>query len=106
VNLVCVATWVVAEGRLSEALGWLKPLTAASRAEEGCLVYQPYFDPADDHTIHIHEIYRDERAFEAHGNSEHFRAYLMDGAARVLSSRSRRLFSTLDLGDPETHSAH
>jgi quinol monooxygenase YgiN len=57
----------------------LKPhmakVIAASRAEAGCIVYTLSEDQAEPGLIRAFEIYRDDAALKAHGESEHFKAW-------------------------------
>ncbi len=57
----------------------LKPhmarVIAASRAEPGCIVYTLAEDMAEPGLIRAFEIYKDDDALKAHGESEHFRAW-------------------------------
>jgi quinol monooxygenase YgiN len=57
----------------------LKPhiarVIAASRAEPGCIVYTLAEDMAEPGLIRAFEIYKDDAALKAHGESEHFKAW-------------------------------
>jgi quinol monooxygenase YgiN len=91
------ATWVAGEGQEGAVLDTLRELAPASRAEPGCRFYQAYRDPDDSRTFHLFEIYDDEDAYAAHGASDHFRRYAIEGAIPLLASRERAFFETLDL---------
>jgi quinol monooxygenase YgiN len=72
----CLAVkWTIKEGELDAVLAALRPLTEASRAEPGCLMYQPHRDPENPNVIFLYEQYADEAALQAHGESEHFKTY-------------------------------
>ena len=53
----------------------LRELTAASRAEPGCVSYVPHTVEAEPDTIVIYEQYRDDAAVEAHRAEPHFRRW-------------------------------
>lgn len=89
------ARWVAKEGeeeRVAEALRMLAP---ASRAEPGCLYYQPCRDREDPRVFCVFEVYVDEEAYKAHGESEHFRRYALP-TFELLESRERAFYETLD----------
>lgn len=51
-------------------------MVAASRKEEGCLVYDLLKDEQDGQVrFHVQERYRDMDAVRAHQGSEHYKAY-------------------------------
>jgi quinol monooxygenase YgiN len=70
-------------------------LTVPSRAEPGCLAYHPCRDAEDPRAFLIFEIYRDADALAAHGDSEHFRRYVLGEAIPLLESRERTFFETI-----------
>ncbi|MFM1950350.1 MAG: hypothetical protein RL418_37 [Actinomycetota bacterium] len=93
---VCSATWVAKEGHahlVDEALQHLSP---ASRTEEGNLYYQAYRDPENPNTFRIFEVYRDEAAFKAHAEYDHFKQWALGQAVPALEVRQRDFYETLD----------
>lgn len=95
--VVLRATWTVKEGSEEAVLDALRELAPRSRQEPGCRFYQAYRDPAEPRVIHLFEIYDDEAAVTAHGESEHFQRYAAGQAIPLLESRRREFFETLDL---------
>ena len=65
----------------------LKPLTAASRQEPGCVSYIPHFIEGDNTTVLIYEQYRDEAALEHHRSSPHFAQYAIGGLYQLMKDR-------------------
>lgn len=65
----------------------LRPLTAASRQEPGCISYTPHFVADDPETIVIYEQYKDEAALEAHRSSPHFKQYASGGLYQLMIDR-------------------
>jgi quinol monooxygenase YgiN len=94
--VVLVATWVARGGEEERVLAVLEQLAPASRAEPGCLYYQPCRDRDDLGRFLIFEIYADEEAVQAHGESEHFRRLVLDEAVPLLESRGRTFYNTID----------
>jgi quinol monooxygenase YgiN len=94
--VVLVARWVAKEGEEERVLAVLEQLAPASRAEPGCLHYQPCRDRDDPARFLIFEVYADEEAVQAHGESEHFRRLVLDQAVSLLESRARSFYVTID----------
>ena len=94
--VVLVANWVAREGEEERVLAVLEQLAPASRAEPGCLHYQPCRDRDDPRRFLIFEVYADEDAVQAHGESEHFRRLVLDEAVALLESRARSFYVTID----------
>ena len=57
---------------LSEALNLYKELVQKTREESGCIKYDLYVDEKNENHFTFFEEWRDEKALEAHRNSEHF----------------------------------
>jgi quinol monooxygenase YgiN len=73
--IVLAGTVRIAAGMREQALGHMRAMVEASRAEPGCLEYSFAFDLGDDHLVRIFECYADEEAVEVHRNSAHFAAW-------------------------------
>ncbi|MDP3492836.1 MAG: putative quinol monooxygenase [Hyphomonadaceae bacterium] len=54
---------------------YMRTVIAASRAEPGCLFYTLSEDMAEPGLIRAFEIYADDDALKAHGESDHFKAW-------------------------------
>lgn len=94
---VLVARWVAKEGEEGNVRAAVEQLAGPSRAEPGCLMWQPHRDPEDPRVFLFYEQYADQAAFEAHGASEHFQQYGAGDAIPRLESRERAFYETLDL---------
>ena len=82
------------EGRIAEIIG---ALLEPSRAEPGCLFYQPHSSPEDPQLFYLYEQYVDEAGYRAHMDSEHFTRLVEEEAIpRLLESRERAFYVTLD----------
>jgi quinol monooxygenase YgiN len=74
-KVVVVARAVVKEGQEAAFIDVAKVLEEATRREPGCLFYTLYQSPSDPKSFVFYEEYKDDAAFAAHGNSEHFRVF-------------------------------
>ena len=63
-----------------------------ARKEPGCRRFDVLFDPKEKTKVMLYEIYDDEKAFEAHQQTPHFKKYLAD-AVPLLASRERQVFT-------------
>lgn len=59
-----------------------------ARAEPGCKQFDVLVDPKDRTKMMLYEVYADEKAFEAHQQTAHFKKYLAE-AVPLLASRER-----------------
>jgi quinol monooxygenase YgiN len=64
---------------------------ANARKEPGCRTFDVLVDPADRAKVMLYEAYADEKAFEAHQATPHFKKYLAE-AVPLLASRERRFW--------------
>ena len=94
---VVSALWRAKAGgaeRIAEIIG---ELAGPSRAEPGCLFYQPHRSPEDQRLFYLYEQYADQAAYEAHMDSEHFtRLVKQEAIPQLLESRERAFYLTLD----------
>jgi autoinducer 2-degrading protein len=63
----------------------------AARQEPGCRQFDVLVDPQDKTKVMLYEIYNDEKAFEAHQQTSHFKKYLAE-AVPLLASRERQVY--------------
>ena len=64
---------------------------AHSRKEPGCRQFDVLVDPKDRTLAMLYEVYLDEKAFDAHQQTAHFKKYLAE-AVPLLASRERRVW--------------
>ena len=91
-----VVKWTIKEGELDAVLEALRPLTATSREERGCLLYQAHRDPENDNVIFLYEQYEDEAAYQAHAESEHFKTYALAEIFPRRESAERAAYVTFE----------
>ncbi|WP_109471978.1 putative quinol monooxygenase [Ornithinimicrobium cavernae] len=88
------AVWRAKPGSESIVAEALEQLIEPSRAEPGNVYYQPYTSADEPGTFRIFEVYADEAAFKAHGESEHFARWGHGQAIPELAERGREFFET------------
>ena len=64
---------------------------SAARTEPGCRTFDVSVDPGDRTSVLLYEVYADERAFQTHQETPHFKKYLAE-AVPLLVSRERRFW--------------
>jgi quinol monooxygenase YgiN len=94
--LVLIAKWLAKEGEEDRVEAALRQLAGPSRDEPGCLYYQPCRDRENPRSFVVFEIYRDEAAVAAHGESEHFKRLGLGLAIPLLESRERVFYDLID----------
>jgi quinol monooxygenase YgiN len=97
VAFVVRATWTARGDSVDLVRAALAELAPRSRAEPGNQQYIVYQEADRPRVFHLFEVYDDERAYRAHGASEHFRRIAEERAIPVLESRERQFFTTLEM---------
>jgi autoinducer 2-degrading protein len=64
---------------------------ADSRKEPGCRQFDVLVDPTDRTQVMLYEVYVDEKAFDEHQQTAHFKKYI-DEAVPLLASRRRHVW--------------
>ena len=64
---------------------------AAARKEPGCRQFDVLVDPKDRTKVMLYEVYNDEKAFEAHQQTPHFKKYVAE-AVPLLAGRERSVW--------------
>jgi quinol monooxygenase YgiN len=83
---------------IGEAKGAMSAMIAASRGEDGCLVYAYAEDVAEPGLIRVSELWRDRDALARHFASAHLAAWRAAWPQLGVSDRSLVLY---EVGDPE-----
>jgi quinol monooxygenase YgiN len=84
------------DGEQDRAADLIRRLEAASREEPGAVHYIAHRDPEDPRVFLLYEQYRDQAAFEAHGQTEHFKELALGQLFPMLENRERSIYETLD----------
>ena len=70
--VVLAVTWMAKAGRESDVIAIFEKLSAESRKEPGCVMYQVHKHKTDPRRFFVYEQYKDDAALEAHRSSPHF----------------------------------
>ena len=84
------------DGQQDRAEELIRRLGEASRQEPGVVQYIAHRDPEDPRVFLIYEQYRDQAAFEAHGQTDHFKEIALGELFPLLENRERAIYETLD----------
>ena len=68
----------------------------SARKEPGCRQFEVLVDVQDRTRVMLFEVYDDEKAFEAHQQTPHFKKYLAE-AVPLLASRERQTFRRVEI---------
>jgi quinol monooxygenase YgiN len=93
--VVLAVTWMAKTGRESEAAAVFEKLTAESRKEPGCVMYQVHKHKTDSRRFFIYEQYKDDAALEAHRAAPHFLQHAKKDLPRVADRIEGHLFEPL-----------
>jgi quinol monooxygenase YgiN len=93
---VVSAVWTAKPGKEELVRDAIRQLVPLSRAEPGCRFYQPHADPAEPRVFRLFEVYDDEAAYKAHGDSEHFQRLALGQAIPELETRERGFYETFE----------
>ena len=86
--LVLAVLYTIPIGDADESERYLRELTAASRAEPGCVSYEvARADEADHATFVLFEKYTDQAALDAHMQTEHFQRLGVNGFRPLATGR-------------------
>lgn len=91
-NFVLVVNIRVAPENAASFMQKLAANAHEARKEPGCRQFEVLVDPQDGTRIMLFEVYDDERAFESHQRTPHFKKYLAE-AVPLVSSRERRVLT-------------
>ena len=69
-------TWKAHPGKEEEVVRVFSILQAESRKEPGCLMFNITTDNADPNILYLFEVYKDDKAVEAHKKMLHFLKWL------------------------------
>jgi quinol monooxygenase YgiN len=68
---------------------------SASRKEPGCRQFDVLVDPKDRTSVMLYEVYADDKAFDAHQQTAHFKKYVAE-AVPLLASRERHVWKRIN----------
>jgi len=94
-TLVVIARWKANPIEADQVAEALHQLTAPSRAEPGCLAYEPLRAVEDPTLFMIYEEYADRAALDDHRSTPHFERYALGEAIPRLEERVVTFFNKL-----------
>ena len=94
-SYVLIVRMKAQEGNEEQAAQVMAELAASSLEEPGCEAYVPCREAEDPRSFAIFERYRDQAAFEEHGQTEHFQRIAVGELWPLLESRERVFFETV-----------
>ena len=93
--VVLAVTWMAKVGYESDVAVIFEKLTAESRKEPGCLMYQVHKHKTDARRFFIYEQYKDDAALEAHRTSPHFLQLAKKDLPKIADRTEGHLFEPL-----------
>ncbi len=93
--VVLAVTWMAKTGRESEVAAVFEKLSAESRKEPGCIMYQVHKHKTDSRRFFLYEQYQDDAALEAHRVAPHFLQFAKKDLPRVADRVEGHLFEPL-----------
>jgi autoinducer 2-degrading protein len=93
--VILAVTWVAKTGREAEVAELFTKLTAESRKEPGCVMYQAHRHRTEPRRFFIYEQYRDDAALEEHRATPHFLQYAKKELPRIADRVEGQLFEPL-----------
>ena len=93
---VVTATWIAREGEQGAIEQILRTVSAASEQEPGCRAFKVYRALNEPRRYLLYELYDDEAAFQAHRETEHFKAHVLGDAVNRLDDRFASFYEHLE----------
>jgi quinol monooxygenase YgiN len=93
--VVLAVTWIANPGKEEEVADVFRKLESAARQEPGCLMFVVHRHRTDHARFFVYEQYRDDAAFAAHRQSNHFQEYVVNALSRIGVRREGELYSPL-----------
>ena len=94
--VVLAVTWVAKAGREADVAALFVKLTAESRKEPGCAMYQVHRHRIEPRRFFIYEQYGDDAALEAHRTTPHFLQYAKKELPKVADRMEGHLYEPLE----------
>ncbi|HEX4755651.1 MAG TPA: putative quinol monooxygenase [Candidatus Dormibacteraeota bacterium] len=95
-TLAVAVTWHARPGTEDRLEAILTEMSTLTRAEPGCLIYQPHRSLDAPGVFFIYERFADEAAFTAHLDGEQYRRLVIDEAVALLEHRERSLYAVIE----------
>jgi quinol monooxygenase YgiN len=92
---VLAVTWMAKTGKETEVADIFSKLTAESRKEPGCAMYQVHRHRTEPRRFFIYEQYKDDAALESHRATPHFLQYAKKELPKVADRVDGQLYDPL-----------
>jgi quinol monooxygenase YgiN len=93
--VVLAVTWMAKVGKESEVVDIFSKLTAESRKEPGCAMFQVHRHRTEPRRFFIYEQYKDDAALESHRGTPHFLQYAKKDLPKVADRVDGQLYDPL-----------
>lgn len=93
--VVLAVTWMAKTGKETEVADIFSKLTAESRKEPGCAVFQVHRHRTEPRRFFIYEQYKDDAALESHRATPHFLQYAKKELPKVADRVDGQLYDPL-----------
>ena len=90
-----IVKWTANPETQEEIAEILRTMRELSRQEPGCLSYEVFRSPEDTQEFMLVEVYTDQDAVTAHGQTDYFKSYVLDRAIPALKARERGFYRPL-----------
>ncbi len=96
IPVALIVKWIAEDGNQEEIAEILRVMKDLVRQEPGCLSYEVFRSSEDPQEFMLVEVYRDQDAVTAHGQTDYFKTYVLDRAIPALKTRQRGLYRPLE----------
>lgn len=93
--VVLAVTWMAKTGKETEVAEIFSKLTAESRKEPGCAMFQVHRHRTEPRRFFIYEQYKDDAALESHRATPHFLQYAKKELPKVGDRVDGQLYEPL-----------
>ena len=93
--VVLAVTWMAKAGKETEVVDIFSKLTAESRKEPGCAMYQVHRHRTEPRRFFIYEQYKDDAALESHRGTSHFLQHAKKELPKVADRVDGQLYEPL-----------
>lgn len=93
--VVLAVTWMAKTGKETEVVEIFSKLTAESRKEPGCAMFQVHRHRTEPRRFFIYEQYKDDAALESHRGTPHFLQYAKKELPKIADRVEGQLYDPL-----------
>ena len=93
--VVLAVTWMAKVGKETDVADIFSKLTAESRKEPGCAMFQVHRHRTEPRRFFIYEQYKDDAALESHRGTPHFLQYAKKDLPKAVDRVEGQLYDPL-----------